>query len=205
MHQSKRGNEWYFGMKARIGPAVGSSLVQSVLGTGGNVNDVIEANSLLRDQVDGVPLVTRAIKLLDKRHDANMNVRWHVAMRPGLPCALVKDKPVDARIDQLEHAKVSIRAKVERTFRVLKQQFGGGVKVRYREAQEEHGADRHAVCAVSICGWQGTSCWPTWGWCACRGSRASEVGASSPRQVNCCWRWYAHLIKATASIVRASL
>ncbi len=176
MHQSKRGNEWYFGMKAHIGVDVGSGLVQSVRGTGGNVNDVIEANSLLRGQ-ETEAFGDAGYQGVDKRPDANMNVRWHVAMRPGLPCALVKDKPVDARIDQLEHAKVSIRAKVERTFRVLKQQFGGG-----REGALPGGSRRtrrrsSRCLRCPICGWQGTSCWPTWGWCACRGSRASEVGA----------------------------
>ena len=68
---------------------------------------------------------------VDKRPDANKNVRWHVAMRPGLRRALDKDRPVEALIDQLERTKASIRAKVEHPFRVLKQQFGY-VKVRYR-------------------------------------------------------------------------
>jgi len=44
---------------------------------------------------------------------------------------LYKDKPLQALIEQLERTKASIRAKVERPFRVLKQQFGD-VKVRYR-------------------------------------------------------------------------
>jgi len=68
---------------------------------------------------------------VDRRPDANQNVRWHVAMRPGSRRALDKDKPVDALIDQLERTKASIRARVEHPFRVLKQQFGY-VKVRYR-------------------------------------------------------------------------
>lgn len=58
-------------------------------------------------------------------------MRWHVAIRPGLRRALYKDKPLQALIEQLERTKASIRAKVERPFRVLKQQFGD-VKVRYR-------------------------------------------------------------------------
>lgn len=44
---------------------------------------------------------------------------------------MYKDKPLQALIEQLERTKASIRAKVERPFRVLKQQFGD-VKVRYR-------------------------------------------------------------------------
>ena len=47
MHQTKKGNQWYFGMKAHIGADAESGLVHSVRGTAANVNDVVEANSLL--------------------------------------------------------------------------------------------------------------------------------------------------------------
>lgn len=36
MHQSKKGNEWYFGMKAHIGVDADSGLVHTVRGTAGN-------------------------------------------------------------------------------------------------------------------------------------------------------------------------
>ena len=44
MHQSKKGNQWFFGMKAHIGADAESGLVHTVRGTSGNVNDVVEAN-----------------------------------------------------------------------------------------------------------------------------------------------------------------
>ena len=47
MHQSKKGNQWHFGMKAHIGVDAESGLVHTVRGTAGNVNDVVEANALL--------------------------------------------------------------------------------------------------------------------------------------------------------------
>ena len=53
MHQSKKGNQWYFGMKAHIGVDVESGLVHTVRGTSGNVNDVVEANALLHGQETG--------------------------------------------------------------------------------------------------------------------------------------------------------
>ena len=130
MKQSKKGNQWYFGMKAHIGVDADSDLVHSVRGTSGNVNDVVEANSLLHGQETDA-FGDAGYQGVDRRPDANQNVRWHVAMRPGLRRALDEDKPVDALIDQLERTKASIRAKVEHPFRVLKQQFGY-VKVRYR-------------------------------------------------------------------------
>jgi IS5 family transposase len=47
MHQSKKGNQWFFGMNAHIGVDADSGLVHTVRGTAGNVNDVVGANSLL--------------------------------------------------------------------------------------------------------------------------------------------------------------
>ena len=47
MHQSQKGNQWHFGMKAHIGVDAESGLVHTVRGTSGNVNDVVEANALL--------------------------------------------------------------------------------------------------------------------------------------------------------------
>ena len=50
MHQTKKGNQWHFGMKAHIGVDADSGLVHTVRGTAANVNDVVEANSLLHGQ-----------------------------------------------------------------------------------------------------------------------------------------------------------
>ena len=50
MHSSQKGNEWHFGMKAHIGVDADSGLVHTVIGTSGNVADVVEGNSLLHVQ-----------------------------------------------------------------------------------------------------------------------------------------------------------
>ena len=47
MHQSKKGNDWHFGMKAHIGVDAASGLVHTVIGTAGNVSDVTQAHALL--------------------------------------------------------------------------------------------------------------------------------------------------------------
>ena len=47
MHQTKKGNQWHFGMKAHIGVDADSGLVHTVVGTAANVNDVTQANKLL--------------------------------------------------------------------------------------------------------------------------------------------------------------
>lgn len=58
MHQTKKGNEWHFGMKAHIGVDADSGLVHSVVGTSANVSDVSQAHALLHghDRVWPSPL-----------------------------------------------------------------------------------------------------------------------------------------------------
>ncbi len=130
MHQTKKGNQWHFGMKAHIGVDADSGLVHTVRGTAANVNDVVEANSLLHGQ-ESDAFGDAGYQGAAKRPDAGEGVAWHIAMRPGKRRALDKTRKVDALVDQLEALKASIRAKVEHPFRVIKRQFGH-LKVRYR-------------------------------------------------------------------------
>ena len=130
MKQSKKGNQWYFGMKAHIGVDAESGLVHTVRGTAGSVNDVVEANSLLHgDEADAFG--DAGYRGVHKRPDANKGVNWHVAMQPGKRKALDKSSRLGGLIDQIEKIKASVRAKVEHPFRVIKRQFGH-TKVRYR-------------------------------------------------------------------------
>jgi len=130
MHQSKKGNQWYFGMKAHIGVDAESGLVHTVRGSSGNVNDVVEGNALLHGEESEV-FADAGYQGAHKRADARDGVNWHVAMRPGKRAALDKTRRSHELIDELERLKASIRAKVEHPFRVIKRQFGH-VKVRYR-------------------------------------------------------------------------
>ena len=144
MHQSKKGQQWFFGMKAHIGVDADSGLVHTVRGTSGNVSDVVEANSLLHGQETDV-FADAGYQGAHKRPDAKEDVQWHMAMRPGLRKLLDKADPMDALTNQVERIKASIRAKVEHPFRIIKRQFGH-VKALPRPGQE-HGAVAHAVCA----------------------------------------------------------
>lgn len=146
MHQSKKGKQWYFGMKAHIGVDADSGLVHTVRGTAGNVSDVVQAASLLHGQeIDAFG--DAGYQGADKRPDAKADVRWHIAMRPGKRAALDKSDPVDILIDELERVKARIRAKVEHPFRVIKRQFGH-VKVRYR-GLKKNTAQLHTLFALS--------------------------------------------------------
>lgn len=130
MHSSKKGNQWYFGMKAHIGVDAQSGLVHTVRGTAGHVSDIAQAHTVLHGQ-ERVAFGDAGYQGVEKRPDAKADVTWHVAMRPGKRKALNKDTQADALIDKAEKLKASIRAKVEHPFRVIKRQFGF-VKVRYR-------------------------------------------------------------------------
>jgi len=130
MHQSKKGQQWFFGMKAHIGVDADSGLVHSVQGTAANVNDVTQAHKLLHGE-EADAFADAGYQGAHKRPEAKGAVQWHVAMRPGKRKALDLTDPAQAITDKIERVKASIRAKVEHPFRVIKKQFGH-VKVRYR-------------------------------------------------------------------------
>jgi IS5 family transposase len=78
MHQTKKGNQWYFGMKAHVGVDAESGLVHTVIGTAANVHDINEAEALLHGQETDV-YADAGYQGIEKRCQANP-VRWHVAM-----------------------------------------------------------------------------------------------------------------------------
>ena len=147
MHQTKKGNQWHFGMKAHIGVDADSGLVHTVVGTAANVNDVTQAGALVHGEETDV-FADAGYQGVAKREEVQgIQANWHVAMRPGKRRALDKDSPMGAVLDRLEHVKASIRAKVEHPFRVIKRQFGH-VKVRYR-GLAKNTAQLHTLFALS--------------------------------------------------------
>jgi IS5 family transposase len=129
MHQTKKGNQWYFGMKAHIGVDAESGLVHTVIGSAANVNDVTQAGALLHGQ-ETVAFGDAGYRGVDKRPEAQGPI-WHVAMQPGKRKALDMTAKWARLLEKAEKLKASVRAKVEHPFRVIKQQFGYA-KVRYR-------------------------------------------------------------------------
>lgn len=146
MKQSRKGQQWYFGMKCHIGVDIESGLVHTVKGTSGAVNDVIEANSLVRPS-DREVFADAGYQGAGKRPDARSDVTWHIAMRPGKRRTLDLAKPMDALTEQMERVKAGIRARVEHPFRVLKRQFGHA-KVRYR-GLAKNTAQLHTLFALA--------------------------------------------------------
>ena len=129
MKQTKKGNQWYFGMKAHIGVDAHSGLVHSVVGTAASVHDVTQAGALLHGE-EQAAFGDAGYQGVHKRPEAQ-GPAWHVAMRPSLRRKLNPFIEPEFIAEQIERAKASVRAKVEHPFRVLKRQFGY-TKVRYR-------------------------------------------------------------------------
>ena len=146
MHQSKKGQQWFFGMKAHIGVDADSGLVHTVRGTSGHVGDITEGNSLLHGQETDA-FGDAGYQGVAKRPDAKDSVTWHIAMKPGKRKMLRKDKASDVLVNALEKLKAGIRAKVEHPFRVIKRQFGH-VKVRYR-GLAKNTAQLHTLFALA--------------------------------------------------------
>ncbi len=133
MHQTQKGNQWHFGMKAHIGVDADSGLVHTVTTTAANAHDITQAHVLLHGQEE-VVFADSGYRGVHKREEVQAqhpSVDWQIAMMPGQRRAMDQSQPVNALKEQLEQIKARIRAKVEHPFRVIKCQFGHR-KVRYR-------------------------------------------------------------------------
>jgi IS5 family transposase len=130
MHQSKKGNDWHFGMKAHIGVNAASGLVHTVVGTAGNVSDVTQAHALLHGD-ETAAIGDAGYQGVEKRpENVGKAVTWHVAMKRSKRKARPKNK-LGRMTKKLEHLKASVRAKVEHPFHVIKNLFRHR-KTRYR-------------------------------------------------------------------------
>ncbi len=147
MHQTRKGKQWHFGMKAHIGVDADSGLVHAVVGTAANVNDVTQAGQLVHGEEADVFADAGYQGVAKRKETQGIKARWHVAMRPGKRRALNKTSPMGAVLDRIEHLKASVRAKVEHPFRVIKRQFGH-VKVRYK-GLAKNTAQLHTLFALS--------------------------------------------------------
>ena len=127
MHQTKKGNQWHFGMKAHIGVDSETGLVHSLSTTAANAHDVTEVHNLLHGG-ETVVWCDAGYQGVHKRSEnLGLEIDWQVAMRPG------KRRQLDLGCDEAltEKLKASVRAKVEHPFLKVKRGFGYA-KVRYR-------------------------------------------------------------------------
>ena len=149
MHQTKKGNQWHFGMRAHIGVDADPGLLHTVKATAANAHDITQASELLHGDETDVFADSgyRGIHKRDEVIQDHPEINRHGAMMPGHRKALDKDTPMGAIMEALEQTRARIRAKVEQPFRVIKRQFGH-VKVRYR-GLAKNAAQLHTLFALS--------------------------------------------------------
>ena len=155
MHQTKKGNQWHFGMKAHIGVDADSGLVHTVTTTAANEADV-EASCRSAAWQRGTSVGRLGLPWRTKPSTPGRSMAHRCAPQRQLPsCLRVGPKP---KLQKHEHRKASIRAKVEHPFRVIKRQFGL-VKVRFKGLAEETLRSCSRCSRCPICGWRDGSCW----------------------------------------------
>ena len=134
MHQTRKGNQWYFGMKVHIGADAGTGCVHTITATAANVHDVEEAVKLVRKDDDvvygdsGYLGMGQRIAASDDEHLKSMELR--IAKRPS--SLKTTGKFTGFNWDKfIENRKSSVRSKVEHAFLIVKRDFGYR-KVAYR-------------------------------------------------------------------------
>jgi IS5 family transposase len=132
MHQTKKGNQWYFGMKAHIGADRDSKLVHTVVVSAANVADITKTSELLHGEEKQVH-ADAGYTGVEKRAEIvalDRKIDWQIACKRGLIKALAEGAEKEAR-KAVEKAKASVRAYVEHPFHIVKNLFRHR-KVRYR-------------------------------------------------------------------------
>jgi IS5 family transposase len=132
MHQTRKGQQWYFGMKAHVGADRDSKLVHIVVVTAANVADITKTAQLLHGQERQVHADAGYLGV-EKRAEIvalNRPLDWQIARKRG-PLKTMAEGAEKETLKAIEKAKASVRAFVEHPFHILKNIFRHR-KVRYR-------------------------------------------------------------------------
>ena len=130
MHQTKKGNEWSFGMKAHIGADADSGLVHSLHTTAANESDVAHAHALLHGQETHV-FADAGYTGLAKREEIvkaqaedkiHKEMDWVIAQRRSTITKMAEGT-LKELVKARERVKAQIRARVEHPFHVVKNLF----------------------------------------------------------------------------------
>ncbi|MFM2065136.1 MAG: hypothetical protein RLZZ584_45 [Pseudomonadota bacterium] len=138
MHQTKKGNEWHFGMKAHIGADADSGLVHSLHTTSANESDVAHAHAVLHGQETKAHLdagytgVEKRAEIIKAQADGKIrsDLEWNVATKRG-KIKKMPAGPLKELVQAVERKKAQIRARVEHPFHIVKNLFHYK-KVRYK-------------------------------------------------------------------------
>ena len=125
MHQTKKGNQWYFGMKAHIGVDSQTKLIHSVAATAANVHD----SQALPDLLHGNETRVWGDAAYSGQREV---IQQHAPKAKSFIQAKAhRDRPLSEEERARNRTKSKVRAKVEHAFLVIKRIFGWA-KVRYR-------------------------------------------------------------------------
>ena len=123
MHQAKKGKQWYFGMKAHIGVDAHTGVVHAITTTSANESDVSQTHKLLHGDEKHVH-ADACYQGAGKRPELkDCTAEFVIARRRSTYKKLDKTDPRRQLIEKVEHAKASIRSKVEHVFHVVKKLF----------------------------------------------------------------------------------
>ena len=132
MPQTRKGNQWYFGMKAHLGADRDSKLVPTVVVTAAHVADVTKTAELLHGQEQQVH-ADAGYTGVEKRAEIvalERKIDWQIARKRG-SIKTMAEGAEKAAVKAAEKLKASVRAFVEHPFQIVKNLFGHR-KVRYR-------------------------------------------------------------------------
>jgi len=125
MHQTRKGKQWYFGMKIHTGVDDGFGLVHTVQGTAANVADVNVFGELLHGEEERVHADSAYHSQALKAQAEESGIEFNVNQRGS------KHKPL-TQAQRARNRRLSrVRAVVEHPFLVVKRLWGHA-KVRYR-------------------------------------------------------------------------
>jgi len=133
MHQTRKGQQWYFGMKMHIGVDDVHGLIHSIDTTAANVSDISQTDKLLHGEEQRVWGDAGYTGVEKRPEHQQRDVGWMIAMKRGQRQQLDEDSAEEL----IEQIMASTRAIVEHPFRYIKRVFGYD-KVRYRGLAKNH-------------------------------------------------------------------
>jgi len=148
MHQSKKGNQWYFGMKLHIGVDSDSGLVHSASVSAGNVHDSHELPNLLHGQERRLygDSAYRGEKQRERLKDIAPQAKDFTNKRAH------KNRPLSDADKQTNRRKSAVRSKVEHPFLTLKR-IWGFAKARYRGLAKNANRAYAMLALINISKW----------------------------------------------------
>ena len=132
MHQTKKCNQWRFGMKMHIGVDDTLGLIHSIHTTSANIHDIVASEHLLHGKEHRVLGDSGYLGIQNREeHQSKEGADWLINCRHKKRKQYAEESPEY----QLEKVKSQPRSKVKHVFSRIKNQFGYN-KVRYRELKK---------------------------------------------------------------------